>query len=155
MIWQYLSDANGLLTVKASDKGSQSENSIKITNDQNRLSPEDIEKMLKEAEQFAEEDKQVKETVEAKGKLESYAYQLKLQVTDKEQLGKNISDEDKDKIEKIVDEKLEWLESNNEASKEEFDAQREEIENVANPIITKLYQNSSGSKEENHDQDEL
>ena len=50
--------------VKASDKGSQSENSIKITNDQNRLSPEDIEKMLKEAEQFAEEDKQVKETVE-------------------------------------------------------------------------------------------
>ena len=155
MIWKYLSDANGLLTVKASDKGSQSENSIKITNDQNRLSPEDIEKMLKEAEQFAEEDKQVKETVEAKGKLESYAYQLKRQVTDKEQLGKNISDEDKEKIEKIVDEKLEWLESNNEASKEEFDAQREEIENVANPIITKLYQNSSGSKDENHDQDEL
>lgn len=144
------------MTVKASDKGSQSENSIKITNDQNRLSPEDIEKMLNEAEQFAEEDKQVKETVEAKGKLESYAYQLKRQVNDKDQLGKNISEEDKERIEKIVDEKLEWLEGNSEASKEEFDAQRLEIEEVANPIITKLYQNSSsGSNEETHDQEEL
>ena len=143
------------MTVKASDKGSQSENSIKITNDQNRLSPDDIEKMLKEAEEFAEEDKRVKETVEAKGKLESYAYQLKRQINDKDQLGKNISEEDKEAIEKVVDEKLEWLEGSSEATKEEFDSQRQEIEEVANPIITKLYQNSSGSKEENHDQEEL
>merc|ERR1719494_880909 len=85
-------DANGLLTVKASDKGSQSENSIKITNDQNRLSPEDIEKMLKEAEQFAEEDKQVKERIQSKNGLESYAYNMKQSVED-EKVKDKISEE--------------------------------------------------------------
>merc|ERR1719471_2309633 len=103
-------DANGLLTVKASDKGSQSENSIKITNDQNRLSPDDIEEMLKKAQEFEEEDNRLKETVEAKGQLEQYAYSLKQQVNDKEKLGKSIKDEDKEVIENVVSEKLEWLE---------------------------------------------
>jgi len=148
-------DANGLLIVKASDKGSQSENSIKITNDQNRLSPDDIEEMLKKAQEFEEEDKRLKETVEAKGQLEQYAYSLKQQVNDKEKLGKNIKDEDKEAIENVVSEKLEWLEGHGEATKEEFEEQRKEIEEVANPIVAKLYQQNGGSQDGPNGDDEL
>merc|ERR1711997_1234100 len=93
---------------------------ITITNDQNRLSPEEIQKMVDDAEKFAEEDKLVKGTTEAKNGLESYAYSLKRQIDDKEQLGGKISEEDKEKIQSIVDEKLEWLKDHDEASAEEF-----------------------------------
>merc|ERR1712077_186626 len=102
-------DSNGILQVAAKDKGTNKENSITITNDQNRLTPEEIQKMVDDAEKFAEEDKLVKETTEAKNGLESYAYSLKRQIEDKEQLGAKISEEDKEKISTIVEEKLDWL----------------------------------------------
>merc|ERR1712077_159728 len=102
-------DANGILQVSAEDKGTNKENSITITNDQNRLTPDEIQKMVDDAEKFAEEDKLVKETTEAKNGLESYAYSLKRQIEDKEQLGAKISEEDKEKISTIVEEKLDWL----------------------------------------------
>merc|ERR1712099_39845 len=116
-------DSNGILQVSAKDKGTNKENKITITNDQNRLTPEEIQKMVDDAEKFAEEDALVKKTTEAKNGLESYAYSLKRQVEDKEQLGEKISDEDKEKIQTIVDEKLEWLKDHEEATAEEFDAQ--------------------------------
>merc|ERR1711874_650069 len=75
-----------------------------------RLTPEDIEQMIQESEQFAEEDKKMKEKVESRNELESYAYSLKNQVNDKEKLGAKISDEDKEKIEEAVNEKIAWLE---------------------------------------------
>merc|ERR1719187_2582752 len=84
-------DSNGILQVSAKDKGTNKENKITITNDQNRLTPEEIQKMVDDAEKFAEEDALVKETTEAKNGLESYAYSLKRQVDDKEQLGGKIS----------------------------------------------------------------
>jgi len=133
-------NSDGIMNVKAADKGTNKENSITITNDQNRLTPEDIEKMIKEAEEFAEEDKLVKEKTEARHGLESYAYSLKTQLNDKEQLGGKISEEDKEKIMTVVEEKLEWLKDHEEASKEEFDAEKKAIEEVANPIISALYQ---------------
>merc|ERR1712165_85058 len=141
-------DSNGILQVSAKDKGTNKENKITITNDQNRLTPEEIQKMVDDAEKFAEEDKLVKETTEAKNGLESYAYSLKRQIDDKEQLGGKISEEDKEKIQSIVDEKLEWLKDHEEATAEEFDAQRKEIEEIANPIIAKLYVNVPPSEEE-------
>merc|ERR1712018_414311 len=79
---------------------------ITITNDQNRLTPEDIEQMIKDAEMFADEDKKLKECVEARNELESYAYSLKNQINDKEKLGAKITDEDKEKIEEAVNENL-------------------------------------------------
>jgi len=139
-------DANGLLTVKAADKGTQNENSIKISNDQNRLTPEEIETMIQEAKEREEEDKLWKETNEAKNKLEQYAHQLKKQVEDKDGIGKNISEDEKESITKVVEEKLSWLEDHEEASKEEFDEQRKEIEEVANPIISRIYQENSGGE---------
>lgn len=141
-------DSNGILQVSAKDKGTNKENKITITNDQNRLTPEEIQKMVDDAEKFAEEDKLVKETTEAKNGLESYAYSLKRQIDDKEQLGGKISEEDKEKIQSIVDEKLEWLKDHDEASVEEFNSVKKEIEEIANPIIAKLYQNAPPSEEE-------
>jgi len=141
-------DSNGILQVTAKDKGTNKENSITITNDQNRLTPEEIQKMVDDAEKFADEDKLVKETTEAKNGLESYAYSLKRQVDDKEQLGGKISDEDKEKIQSIVDEKLEWLKDHDEAKAEEFNAAKKEIEEVANPIVAKLYGSAPPEAEE-------
>merc|ERR1712025_1436779 len=144
------------------DKGTATKEKITITNDQNRLTPEDIEQMIKDAETFASEDKKLKERVEARNELESYAYSLKNQINDKEKLGAKISDEDKKKIEEIVNEKIAWLEENQEAEGEEFKAQKKELEDIVQPIIAKLYQQGGGPppggdepEDEDYDKDEL
>merc|ERR1712038_1406147 len=143
-------DANGMLQVSAKDKGTDKEESITITNDNNRLTPEDIERMLKEAEQWADDDKVQKERVESRNELEQYAYSLKRQVEDKEQLGGKISEEDKAKIVEIVDEKLAWLKENEEGSAEDFKGAKKDIEEIAQPIISALYQQGGqpGEQEE-------
>lgn len=138
-------DVNGILKVTAEDKGTGKANHIVIQNDNNRLSPEDIERMINDAEKFADEDKKVKEKVEAKNELESYAYSLKNQIGDKEKLGAKLSDEDKKTIETAVDEKIKWLESNANAEVEDFKTQKKELEEVVNPIMSKLYQGAGGA----------
>jgi chaperone protein DnaK len=140
-------DANGILQVSAKDKGTAKENSITITNNDNRLTPEEIDAMLKEAEKFAEEDKLVKERTEAKNGLENYAYSLKKQLGDNEQLGEKVSEDDKEAILIVVEEKIEWLSENDDASAEEFNQAKKEIEEIAQPIIAKLYQEGQGQKE--------
>jgi len=155
-------DANGVLQVSAEDKGTATKEKITITNDQNRLTPEDIEQMIKDAEMFADEDKKLKERVEARNELESYAYSLKNQINDKEKLGAKISDEEKEKIEEAVNEKISWLEENQEAEGEDFKAQKKELEEIVQPIIAKLYQGGAPppggegeAEEEDFDKDEL
>lgn len=133
-------DVNGILHVSAEDKGTGNKNKITITNDGNRLSPEDIERMINDAEKFADEDKTLKERVDARNELESYAYSLKSQVGDKEKLGGKLSDEDKSTIEKAVQEKIDWLESNREAETEELQSQKKELESIVQPIVGKLYE---------------
>jgi endoplasmic reticulum chaperone BiP len=147
-------DANGMMHVSAKDKGTQKENKITITNDNSRLNPDDIERLIKEAEKFAEEDRLMKERVEAKNGLEQYAYTLKRQVEDKEQLGGKISDDDKQKILEVVDEKLAWLKESDEATTETLLAAKKEIEDIAQPIIAALYQ-KAGHTSEGHDDGEL
>jgi chaperone protein DnaK len=154
-------DANGVLQVSAEDKGTATKEKITITNDQNRLTPEDIEQMIKDAEMFADEDKKLKERVEARNELESYAYSLKNQINDKEKLGAKITDEDKEKIEEAVNEKISWLEENQEAEGEDFKTQKKELEEIVQPIIAKLYQGGAPPpgagepEEEDFDKDEL
>jgi len=140
-------DVNGILRVSAEDKGTGNKEKITITNDQNRLTPDDIDRMIRDAEKFADEDKKLKEQVEAKNELESYAYSLKNQIGDKEKdkLGAKLSAEEKEKIETIIDEKIKWLESNQEADVEDFKQQKKEIEDIVQPIIAKLYQGAGGS----------
>jgi len=137
-------DANGILQVSAEDKGTGNKEKITITNDQNRLTPEDIERMINDAEKFADEDAKLKGRVEARNELESYAYSLKNQLADKEKLGGKLSDEEKEKIEEIVNEKIAWLEENSEAEAEELKAQKKEMEDIIQPIIAKLYQGAGG-----------
>jgi len=137
-------DANGVLQVSAQDKGTDNKEQITITNDQNRLTPEDIERMINDAEKFADEDAKLKGKVEARNELESYAYSLKNQIGDKEKLGGKLSDEEKEKIEEIINEKIAWLEENQEAEAEDLKAQKKEMEDIIQPIIAKLYQGAGG-----------
>lgn len=132
-------DVNGILHVTAEDKGTGNKNKITITNDHNRLSPDDIERMVQDAEKFADEDKKVKERVEARNELESFAYSLKNQIGDKEKLGGKLSSSEKETIEKAVDDKISWLEKNREASVEELKEQKKELEDIVQPIVGKLY----------------
>merc|ERR1711915_65995 len=155
-------DANGILVVSAEDKGTGNKEKITITNDQNRLTPEDIERMINDAEKFADEDAKLKGRVESSNELESYAYSLKNQINDKEKLGAKLTDEDKEKIEEIIDEKIKWLEDNTEAEAEDFKAQKKELEDIVQPIIAKLYQGAGGApppggedEDEDYNKDEL
>jgi len=137
-------DVNGILRVSAEDKASNSKESITIKNDNNRLSPEDIEKMVKDAEQFADQDREAKERVDAKNELEGLAYSTKNQVNDKEKLGAKLSEAEKDTIITACDETITWLESNQEADTQAFKDQKETLTTVINPIIEKVYKESGG-----------
>lgn len=153
-------DENGILTVTAEDKGSGNTEAITITNDQNRLTPEDIDRMIQDAEKFAEDDKRVKDKVDAKNELESYTYSLKNQVGDSEKLGSKLSESEKTEITEAVDAAIEWLDNNPDADVEELKTKKKEVEDIVNPIISKLYQQAGGApptgeEEEESERDEL
>merc|ERR1711976_1092438 len=152
-------DVNGVLRVAAEDKGAGSKESITISNDQNRLTPEDIDRMVKEAEQFAEEDKKLKEKVEARDELEGYLYGLKNQVADKEKLGAKLSEEDAETITDAVEKAIECLEKNQDADPEDYKEQKKSVEEIVQPIIGGIYQGSEGGPmpggdDEDQDEDE-
>ncbi|EFB16205.1 hypothetical protein PANDA_020501 [Ailuropoda melanoleuca] len=116
---------------------------ITITNDKGRLSKEDIEHMVQEAEKYKAEDEKQRDKVSSKNSLESYAFNMKATVEDEKLQGK-INDEDKQKILDKCNEIINWLDKNQTAEKEEFEHQQKELEKVCNPIITKLYQSAGG-----------
>ncbi|KAI1826731.1 heat shock protein 70 family [Xylaria intraflava] len=139
-------DANGILKVSASDKGTGKTESITITNDKGRLTPEEIERMVAEAEKYAEEDKATRERIEARNGLENYAFSLKNQVNDEDGLGGKIDEEDKEAILDAVKETTDWLEENaGTATAEDFEEQKEKLSGVAYPITSKMYQGAGGS----------
>ena len=137
-------DANSILNVTAVEKSTGKQNKIVITNDKGRLSKDDIDRLVKEAEKFKDEDKKVKERIEAKNHLEQYGYQIKQTLKD-EKLKDKFSEDEKKQIEGKVDEVLKWLNDNPAASKEEYDAKLKEIEAVFNPIMQKIYQQAGGA----------
>jgi len=134
-------DANGILNVTAADKSTGKENKITITNDKGRLSKEEIERMVNDAEKYKDEDDKQKQRISSKNSLESYAFQMKSTIED-EKIKDKISEEDKKKIVDKCSEVISWLDANQLAEKEEFDDKQKEIEGICNPIITKLYQAS-------------
>ncbi|CAK7336329.1 unnamed protein product [Dovyalis caffra] len=136
-------DANGILNVSAEDKASGVKNKITITNDKGRLSKEDIERMVQEAEKYKAEDEQVKKKVEAKNALENYAYNMRNSVRD-EKVGGKLDPADKQKIEKAIEETMDWLDRNQLAEVDEFEDKLKELEGLCNPIISKLYQGAGG-----------
>merc|ERR1712134_235786 len=136
-------DANGILNVSAADKSTGKENKITITNDKGRLSKEEIEKMVNDAEKFKQEDEQQKERIQAKNDLESYAFQMKQTVEDDKVKDKISADEVKTITDKC-DDAIKWLDANQTAEKDEFEYQKKELEKVCTPIITKMYQGAGG-----------
>jgi len=137
-------DANGILNVSAADKSTGKESKITITNDKGRLSKEDIERMVNEAEKYRSEDEKLKDTVSAKNNLESYCFNMKSTVED-EKLKDKISESDKTKILDKCNEVIRWLDGNQLAEKEEYEHKQKEVEGICNPIITKLYQGAGGA----------
>ncbi|KAL0345904.1 UNVERIFIED_CONTAM: Heat shock protein [Sesamum radiatum] len=137
-------DANGILNVTAEDKTAGVKNKITITNDKGRLSKEDIEKMVKDAERYKAEDEDVKKKVEAKNSLENYAYNMRNTVRD-EKFAAKLDPSDKEKIEKAVEETIEWLDRNQLAEVDELEDKLKELEGICNPIISKMYQSGGGS----------
>lgn len=142
-------DANGILKVSAADKGTGKAESITIKNDKGRLSQDEIDRMVSEAEQFAEEDKAAKAKIEARNGLENYAFSLKNQVNDESGLGGKIDEADKETIVDAVKEAIDWLEENAaSATTEDFDEQKEKLSSVAYPITSKLYGAGAADAEE-------
>merc|ERR1711981_1054792 len=138
-------DANGVLNVTAEDKSASGKKAnITITNDKGRLSKDDIERMVREAEQFADEDVQAKERIDAKNGLESYAYNMKNQIND-EKFKDALAEDDKKAVEDKVNEVMTWLDTAEHAEKEEFESMQKELEAVCNPIIQKMYQDAGGA----------
>jgi heat shock protein 5 len=132
-------DVNGILHVSAEDKGTKKKESITITNDKGRLTEEEIQRMVKEAEEQAEADKAARQRVEARNQLENYVYQIRNLINDDEKVGDKLAAEDKATIEDAVKEKISWLEENTAAEKDEYDEQYKELEKIVQPIFTKLY----------------
>ena len=132
-------DRNGILNVSAVDKSTGKENKITITNDKGRLSAEEIERMVNEAEQYKAEDDKQRERISAKNGLESYAFTMKSTMED-DKVKDKVSEEDRQTVIDKCKEAIDWLDKNQTAEKEEFEHQQKELEKVCMPIVTKLYQ---------------
>ncbi|KAJ1521409.1 hypothetical protein ONE63_003083 [Megalurothrips usitatus] len=137
-------DANGILNVSACDKSTGKESKITITNDKGRLSKEEIERMVSDAEKYRNEDEQQKDRISAKNNLESYCFNMKSTVED-DKMKDKISDAEKQQILDKCNETVKWLDANQLAEKEEYEHKQKEVEGVCNPIITKLYQGAGGA----------
>jgi len=137
-------DANGILNVSAHDKSTGRSNKITITNDKGRLSKDEIERMLAEAEKYKAEDEAATARITSKNSYESYTYNLRNSLQDPKIVAKMDSG-DQAKLTKMVDEAIEWFDNNQEADKEEYESRQKELEESANPIMMKLYQQNGGA----------
>ena len=135
-------DANSILNVSACDKTTGKSKRITITNDKGRLSKEEIERMVTEAERYKAEDEAICARISAKDGLESYAYNLRNSINN-ERLSDKFDVADKRKLQDAVNEAISWLDNSQEASKEEYEERQKELEGIANPIMQKLYTRAS------------
>lgn len=141
-------DANGILQVSAEDKGTGNSEKITITAEKGRLNEDDIARMVKEAEEFAEEDKLMKKRIDARNGLEGYAYNMKNQLNDESKgIKDKISEDDSAAIEEALSETLDWLEENQEAELEEYEEKQKELEGIVNPVMSQFYQGQGAGGE--------
>jgi len=140
-------DANGILNVTAMDKSSGKQNKITITNDKGRLSKEDIEKMVNDAEKYKVEDETQKERVVSKNNLEAYCFNMKSTIDD-EKFKAKLEEHDRKVVSDKCDDAIRWLDQNQQAEKEEYDHKQKELEDIFNPIIKRIYQEAGGQEGE-------
>ena len=146
-------DANGILKVSAADKGTGKSESITITNEKGRLSPEEIERMVKEAEEFASEDEAQRKRIEALNALSTFVYGLKSQIADQEGLGGKLEGADKTSLNTIIKETTEWIDENGAtATVEELEEKLQAVQGVVSPITSKLYSQSGEEPTSGHDE---
>jgi len=144
-------DANGILNVSAVDKSTGRENKITITNDKGRLSKDEIERMVADAEKYKKEDDVQRDRISAKNSLESYCFNMKTSIND-DKISSKLSADDKSKINETIESTLKWMESNQLAEKEEFEHKLKEVEKTCSPIMTKLYGGEGGPSASGHGQ---
>ncbi|KAI0423743.1 heat shock 70 kDa protein [Xylaria sp. FL1042] len=137
-------DANGIMNVSAVEKGTGKSNKITITNDKGRLSKEEIERMLAEAEKYKEEDEAEGRRIGAKNGLESYAYSLRNTLSDSK-VDEKLDAADKEKLKSEIDSVVSWLDENQQATREEYEEKQKELEGIANPIMMKFYGGAGGA----------
>ena len=134
-------DANGILTVSSVEKSSGKAEKITITNQSSRLSKDDIERMVKEAEQFKDADDKIRARVEAKNKLEQYCYNIKSTMLGEDKM-KAALGSDLATVETTVTDTLKWIEDNSESTTEEYEAKMKEVESLLSPLVAKAYQSN-------------
>merc|ERR1712167_472257 len=130
-------DANGILNVSAMEKSTGKEQKITIKNDKGRMSAEEIERLVQEAERYKAEDDSNRARVDAKNSLENYAYQMRNTMND-EKMADKVPADDKAKIDAAISETTTWLDANQNAEKEEFEAKQKELEAIVTPILQAL-----------------
>lgn len=131
-------DASGILEVAALDKGTGKAEKITITSNKGRLSDDEIQRMVREAEEYAEEDRMLKEKVDSRNGLESYLYSLKSSFED-DSVSTDVPPEAKKEVMDLIDETLDWMEGHPDSTKEEYDFNKKEVEKVANPFLRRMY----------------
>lgn len=136
-------DANGILNVTAVDKANNHTNNITITNDKGRLSKEQIEEMVKNAEKFKDDDEKIKQRIESKSQLEGIIYSSKSIYADD---NKSLSDEEKANVKSKVEEIQKWIDENQEATKEEYEAKFKEFSDFIHPITQKMYKGTNNTE---------
>ena len=142
-------NADGILHVSAEDKFSGKAESLVITNEKGRLSDEEIRRMVLEAETFEEQDRKEKERVESRNKLEGYVYSVKSSLSGEDKgsrLSDQLSDEERDEVDKSLEETNEWLDDNQDAEKADLDERLSELEAAVSPILTEAYQRAGLKK---------
>merc|ERR1712070_168681 len=150
-------DSNGILIVSAEDKATGNSEKITITNDKGRLTEEQIEKMIKEAEEFAEEDKMMKEKVDARNAFDNYLHSMKSAVEgsgENKGLGEKMDEDEKETVDDAIKDGQDWLSSNPDADTEEIKEKQKEIEGICSPIIQKYYQGGGGEGGEDSDEED-
>ena len=150
----YEVDANGILKVSAVEKSSGKSEEITIKNESNRLSKEDIDKMVEEAAKFKAEDDLVVEKLESKNKLENYLYSMKSSVLSEDKMKTALGD-DLSTVEKTVEEGLSWLDMDSSYTKEDYENKQKEIESILSPIVQKAYTASAGTSDTGVNNDEV
>jgi L1 cell adhesion molecule like protein len=138
-------DANGVLNVNAVDKAGGKSNKITITNDKGRLSKDDIERMVSEAEKYKDEDAKHKQKIDARNGFENYVYSVKSSASEPG-MQEKLSESDRSAIEDACKASLEWMESagHNETEAAEYEVQQKKLEGIVSPIISKLYAGEGG-----------
>jgi endoplasmic reticulum chaperone BiP len=146
-------DENSILSVTAHEKGTGKTESITITNEKGRLSKEEIDAMIRDSEKFAEQDKTLKEKIDAKNSLENYVYTMRNTIEDKEKLADKLEDDDKEKIKEALQDAQDWMNSNEDAEKEDYEDHLKDLQRVCDPIISKVYKENGGQAGQYDDED--